>query len=129
MKRVHQNEQPSCWKRYCSASPELVPPENRTPMNETKQFYSGENGIIELKKNIISIVDPKPRTVNQYVLAALRKPGTYFVQTKSSLIGPFFTTPTPADCPKGELVMIYECCSRFSETSTSCFRPIGLLQN
>ncbi|EGT47555.1 hypothetical protein CAEBREN_14478 [Caenorhabditis brenneri] len=135
---------PECSKRYCSLSPASVsdtssveswvestlasPAGSPEPVKE-KQFYEGENGIIELKEKIIAIVDPKPRIINQYALAALKKPGTYFAQTKTELLGPFSITPSPSDLPKGELIMIYECCSKFSETSTSCFCPIGLFQN
>ncbi|CAD36482.2 MSP domain-containing protein [Caenorhabditis elegans] len=134
MKRVYVTYEPECFKRFCHFSPfsdiESIPSpyEYYGPIRE-KEFYEGDNGIIKLKEKIISIVDPKPRIIHRYALEALKKPGTYFVQTKSNLLGPFFITPTPDDLPKGELVMIYECCSAFSETSTCCFRPIGLLQN
>ncbi|PIC19942.1 hypothetical protein B9Z55_025302 [Caenorhabditis nigoni] len=95
-----------------------------------KKFYESDGKIIQLKDKVIAIVDPKPRIIHKYALAALKKKGIYFAQSETELIGPFFVTPTPNDLPKGELVMIYECCSsKLSETCTTCFRPLGLFQN
>ncbi|KAF1748711.1 hypothetical protein GCK72_025178 [Caenorhabditis remanei] len=120
---MYEVDGPECSKRYCSLSPSSDTSSDTSsdsssdsssagsPVNEPvkgKEFYEGKNGIIKLREKIISIVDPTPRTIHQYALAALRKPGTFFVQTKSELLGPFFITPSPKDIPKGELVMIYE---------------------
>uniref|UniRef100_A0A8R1HRW4 FERM domain-containing protein n=1 Tax=Caenorhabditis japonica TaxID=281687 RepID=A0A8R1HRW4_CAEJA len=76
--------------------------------------------------------EPFPcRSENENVAETIeqRTKKEFYTGTESDLLGPFTMTPIAKELPKGELMMIYECCGRFSETGTSCFRPIGLLQN